>query len=163
LRLEKAKPFVQWLHWYIYLRIDSGADSCLNALSIETALAGSIMAEETLPKLRRNGRFSVHQNSKPLYDRVPAEDENGKPYADFMLLIPGLNKCHPPEIKQKIAGMQAVLINYSEVVFVDLNMRLNLLWVSFEPRIGLIERIVVDIQQRLPEAKLVSGDFQRSK
>ena len=115
---------------------------------------------ETLPKLRQNGRFSVHQNNEPLYDRAPTLDENGKPYADFMMLIPRLNKADMPELKQKIAGLQAVLLDYSEVVFVDLNMRLNLLWVSFTPKVGLIEQMVVDIQQRVPEAKLISGDFQ---
>jgi len=116
--------------------------------------------KETLPGLRQNGQFSVHQNNEPLYDRAPTLDENGKPYADFMMLIPRLNKVDTPVLKQKIAGLQAVLLNYSEVVFVDINMRLNLLWVSFTPRVGLIEQIVLDIQQRVPEAKLISGDFQ---
>lgn len=119
--------------------------------------------EKTLPKPRLNGQFSIHQNNQPLYDRAPTLDENGKPYADFMVLIPGLNKASAAELKQKMAGLQAVLINYSEVVFVDLNMRLNLLWVSFRPKVGLIERMVVDIQQSLPEAKLISGDFQRAR
>lgn len=119
--------------------------------------------KETLPKRRQHGQFTVHQNNQPLYDRVPTLDENGKPYADFMMLIPGLNKVSTTELKQKMAGLQAVLVNYSEVVFVDLNMRLNLLWISFTPRVGLIERIVVEIQQCVPEAKLISGDFQRAR
>ena len=121
------------------------------------------MKKEALSKLRQNGQFSVHKNNTPLYDRVPTLDENGKPYADFMMLIPKLNKADVAELKQKIAGLQAVLINYSEVVFVDLNLRLNVLWVSFTPRVGLIERMVVDIQQRVPEAKLISGDFQGAR
>ena len=119
--------------------------------------------KETLPKLRQNGQFSIHQNNQPLYDRVPTIDENGKPYADFMVLIPGLNKVSTADLKQKMASLQAVLVNYSEVVFVDLNMRLNLLWVSFKPKVGLIERMVVDIQQSVPEAKLISGDLQRTR
>lgn len=119
--------------------------------------------KKNLPEFRLNGQFSVHQNNQPLYDRAPTLDENGKPYADFMMLIPKLNKVSTPELKQKMAALQAVLINYSEVVFVDLNMRLNLLWVSFTPRLGLMEQMVVDIQQRLPESKLISGDFQRAR
>ena len=117
--------------------------------------------KESLPKLRSSGQFVIHQNNEPLYKRAPTLDENGKPYVDFMLLIPGLNKVSTPELKAKMAGLQAVLINYSEVVFADLNMRLNILWVSIKPKVGLIQRITVDIQQRVPEAKLVSGDYRK--
>ncbi len=127
----------------------------------EFARQGDGMSDK-LPKLRSHGQFSVHQNNQPLYDRAPTLDENGKPYADFMMLIPKLNKLEVPELKQKMAALQAVLLSFPEVVFVDLNMRLNLLWVSFTPKVGLIEQMVVDVQQKLPEAKLISGDFQRS-
>ena len=88
-------------------------------------------------------------------------DENGKPYADFMLLIPGLNKVSTPELKAKMASLQAVLVNCSEVVFADLNLCLNLLWVSIKPKAGLIQSITVEIHQDLPEAKLVSGEFRK--
>lgn len=115
---------------------------------------------EGLPKTRSNGQFVMHQNHEPLYKRVPTVDENGKPYADFMMLIPGLNRCTTPQLKHKMAGLQAVLVNHSEVVFADLNMRLNLLWVSLKPRTGLIGRIAVDIQMRVPEAKLISAEYQ---
>jgi hypothetical protein len=114
-----------------------------------------------LPQARNPGQFVIHQNNEPLYQRAPTLDENGKPYADFMLLIPGLNKVSAPELKAKMASLQAVLLNYSEVVFADLNMRLNLLWVSIKPRVGLIQGITVEIQQHLPEAKLISGDYQK--
>ena len=117
--------------------------------------------KETLPKIRQGGQFVIHQNSEPLYDRVRTLDENGKPYADFMLMIPGLNKASMPELKGKMAALQAVLVNYPEVVFADLNMRLNLLWVSIRPKVGLIQGIPVDIQQHLPEAKLISGDYRK--
>ncbi len=118
---------------------------------------------EMLPKIRTVGQFALHQNNEPLYKRAPAQDENGKPYADFMMLIPKLNKATMPELKAKMAGLQAVLVNYSEVVFADLNLKLNILWISFKPKIGLIEQIAVDIQTRVPEAKLISGDYRASK
>jgi len=117
--------------------------------------------KKQLPKVRNSGQFVIHQNNEPLYERAPTLDENGKPYVDFMLLIPGLNKRSTPELKAKMACLQAVLVNYVEVVFADLNMRLNLLWVSIKPRVGLIQEITVDIQQRIPEAKLISGDYQK--
>lgn len=118
--------------------------------------------KNTLPKARISGQFSLHQNNEPLYKRAPTLDENGKPYADFMMLIPKLNRASTAELKQKMAGLQAVLVNHSEVVFADLNMRLNLLWVSVKPKTGLIQCIAVDIQQRVPEAKLISGDSRAS-
>lgn len=114
---------------------------------------------DRLPKLRINGEFAIHQNNAPLYDRAPTRDEQGKPYSDFMVLIPKLNKTAMPELKSKMAAMQAVLGSHPEVVFADLNMKINLLWVSFKPKIGLIEQITCEIQARVPEAKLISGEF----
>lgn len=119
--------------------------------------------KDTLPKARSHGQFVLHHNNEPLYKRAPTLDERGKPYADFMMLIPKLNRASTPELKHKMARLQAVLVNHTEVVFADLNMRLNLLWVSIKPRSGLIERIAVDIQQQLPEAKLISGDYRGSR
>jgi hypothetical protein len=78
-----------------------------------------------------------------------------------MLLIPRLNKASTPELKEKMAGLQSVLVSHPEVVFADLNLRLNLLWVSIKPKPGLIQHISVEIQQRVPEAKLISGDFRK--
>ncbi len=118
--------------------------------------------KNTLPKARNSGQFSLHQNNEPLYTRAPTLDENGKPYADFMMLIPKLNRASTAELKEKMSALQAVLVNYSEVVFADLNMRLNLLWVSVKPKTGLIQHIAVDIQHRVPEAKLISGDYRAS-
>jgi hypothetical protein len=119
--------------------------------------------KESLPQIRLNGQFTVHQNNSPLYERAPTHDEHGKPYADFMMLIPKLNKCSTADLKAKMAGLQAVLLNHSGVVFADLNMRLNLLWVSIKPQVGLIRQIAADIQQCVPEAKLISGDYQANK
>lgn len=115
--------------------------------------------DQFLPKIRVNGQFVVHQNNAPLYERAPTLDEDGKPYADFMMLIPKLNLASVPQLKAKMAGLQAVLGSYSEVVFADLNMKINVLWVSFKPGAGLIEKIALDIQSRVPEAKLISGEL----
>lgn len=112
-----------------------------------------------LPKVRNSGQFALHINDAPLYERAPAYDENGKPYSDFMMLIPKLNKCSMLELKAKMAGLQAVLVNHPEVVFADLNLKINVLWVSFKPKIGLIEKICVEMQTKVPEAKLVSGEL----
>lgn len=90
---------------------------------------------------------------------MPTHDDEGKSLADFMILMPKLNKLSAAQLKPKMASMQAVLVNYREVVFVDLNMKLNILWVSIKPTMGLIEKITCEIQELIPEAKLISGEF----
>jgi hypothetical protein len=42
------------------------------------------------------------------------------------------------------------------VVFADLNLKLNLLWVSLRPRPGAISELVAAIRLRVPEALLVA-------
>ncbi len=119
--------------------------------------------DKSLPKAREPGQFVIYQNDAPLYERAPSLDENGKPYADFMMLIPKLNQVPAHELKLKMAGLQAVLGSHTEVVFADLNLKINVLWVSFKPTLGLIEQIAADIQSRVPEAKLISGEVGARK
>jgi hypothetical protein len=98
------------------------------------------------------------QANSPLYERVPSRDEEGRPLSDFMILIPGLRDADIDRFNDRVAGIQAVLGRYSEVVFADLNVPINLLWVSLVPRFGLIGTIAGEIQQRIPEALLVASD-----
>ncbi|MEE9447105.1 MAG: hypothetical protein V3V09_04045 [Arenicellales bacterium] len=117
-------------------------------------------SEKKLPKPRLAGQFSIYQNSEPLHVRVPKADEFGRPYADFMLLIPKLNKANTQTIKLKLATMQAVLMKHSDIVFADLNLKINVLWVSYTPKRGLIRAVVTELQRHIPEAKLISGEFR---
>lgn len=98
--------------------------------------------------------FSIEVN-QPLYQRAPARDEYGRPISDFMVLIPGLRERPGYEFVAKLACLQAVLVSFSEVVFVDLNVPLNLLWVSVRPRPGVILELFSAVKLHLPEAKLV--------
>ena len=98
--------------------------------------------------------FSIEVN-QPLYQRVPARDEQGRPFSDFMVLIPGLRERPGREFAARLACLQAVLVSFSEVVFVDLNVPLNLLWVSVRPRPGVILELFGAVKLHLPEAKLV--------
>jgi hypothetical protein len=93
--------------------------------------------------------------TQPLYQRVPARDEYGHPYSDFMVILPGLRERPGHEFAEAIARLQAVLVSFSEVVFVDLNVPLNLLWVSVRPRPGVILELFGAVKLHLPEAKLV--------
>lgn len=98
--------------------------------------------------------FSIEVN-QPLYKRVPARDGCGRPLSDFMVILPGLRERPGHEFAETLARLQAVLVSYSEVVFVDLNVPLNLLWVSVQPRPGVILELFDAVRRHLPEAKLV--------
>ena len=103
---------------------------------------------------RSGTAFSI-ESHQPLYERVPARDEYGRPLSDFMVLIPGLRERPGGEFQDMLARLQAVLVSFSEVVFVDLNVPLNLLCVSVRPRPGVILELFGAVKLQLPEAKLV--------
>lgn len=95
------------------------------------------------------------QANQPLYQRVPTRDECGRLLGDFMVLIPGLRERPGYEFTATLARLQVVLVSFSEVVFVDLNVPLNLLWVSVRTRPGVILELFSAVKLHLPEAKLV--------
>ncbi|MBT3205934.1 MAG: hypothetical protein HOM14_08255 [Gammaproteobacteria bacterium] len=102
--------------------------------------------------------------ASPLWSRAPARDEHGKPYSDFMVLIPGLKQ-------QSEAGIESCLVKVRDclqpfenvVVYVDLNIKLSLLWISHKPVPGITKPIVEAILKALPNAKVVGGDFNPEK
>jgi len=69
--------------------------------------------------------------AEPLYKRLPREDEHGKPLADFMMIIPKLRTQPQHLIQETIRKIERVLERHSSiVVFADLNLKLNVLWVN---------------------------------
>lgn len=93
----------------------------------------------------------------PLHEIAPTRDENGKPLSDFMMIIPKLK--HQPDdyIQNTLNQLEKVLNYYHEkIVFVDLNMKMNLLWVTIKPIPGLILEISAAIKTQVPEALLVA-------
>jgi hypothetical protein len=97
--------------------------------------------------------FERHQ---PLYERVPTRDSDGHPLSDFMMLIPGLRDRPGHQFKEILARIQAILAQFREVVFVDLNVPLNLLWVSVRAKPGIILDIACSVKFQVPEALLVA-------
>ena len=92
----------------------------------------------------------------PLWQVVPTRDSAGLRLTDFMMLIPRLRNRSPAEIERASSDIQSVLALHHDVVFADLNLKLNLLWVSLRPRPGAISELVAAIRQRVPEAVLVA-------
>lgn len=95
--------------------------------------------------------------SEPLWKRVPTRDHTGKPYNDFMMIIPGLRKLKPDHIQNIISKIEAALKHYEkDIILADLNLKINVLWVTIQPHIGLSTEIAALIHHLVPEAKLVA-------
>lgn len=94
----------------------------------------------------------------PLWQRVPTRMSDGRPYHDFMMLIPGLRQASRARRREVMAAMNQVFASYGEaVVLADLNLKLNLLWVSVRPVPGICLEMAQVIQHRVPEALLIAG------
>ncbi len=93
--------------------------------------------------------------AQPLHERVPTQDERGRPLSDFMMLFPGLRELAKPDLIEKANVIQSVLREFKDVVFADLNIQLNLLWVSVRPTPGVILDIATCMKFHVPEARLV--------
>jgi len=100
--------------------------------------------------------------SEPLWKRAPTYHE-GHPVSDFMMLIPRLKRRSEQQIQQTIDAIQTVLQTYHKaVVFADLNIKLNLLWVSVKPIPGICLELPAAIQLCVPEAKLVGQNNRQA-
>ena len=113
-------------------------------------------SSNSLP-LNAGFKFPDVQYSEPLWKRAPTRDNTGKPYADFMMVIPGLRKFESSRLNDIINKMGAVLKHYeNDIILADLNLKMNVLWVTIQPHIGLSTEIAALIHHAVPEAKLVS-------
>lgn len=77
-----------------------------------------------------------------------------------MMIIPGLREKQGEELLGVVSKLEHVLNCYQKaVVFADLNLRLNVLWVTVRP----IPRICLDIASAIhfviPEARLVAQKY----
>ena len=98
-----------------------------------------------------------YEPGRPLWQRVPTRDAEGRYLSDFMMLIPGLRDKPKHIIDDTIQDMHIVLTHFSHaVVFAEFNLKLNLLWVSIRSIQGVRLEIASAIQQQVPGAKLVS-------
>lgn len=101
------------------------------------------------------------QPSRPLCERLPRQQARGGTLADFMVLIPGLRDRAPDGLAWRIHLLREVLERFPDVVvFADLNVQLNLLWVSVQPRAGATLEIAGCIRAVLPEARLVASQAE---
>ncbi len=97
--------------------------------------------------------------AEPLWKIVPTRDEDGGPVSDVLMIIPKLKTKSEQHIKDTLANIEFALKQYSnEVLFANLDMKLNTLWVSFKAVPGVYIDIVSSLKTNVPEAVLV-GDM----
>ena len=97
--------------------------------------------------------------AEPLWKLAPTRDETGKPLSDFLMIIPKLKTKPDHIVKQTLSEIDAALKQFSNrVVFANIDMKLNTLWVSFKNQPGLYMDIVAAVKLRVPEAVIV-GDM----
>jgi hypothetical protein len=95
--------------------------------------------------------------AEPLWQRAPSKDHQGRPLSDFLMIIPRLRSRPAPYVQDTLSAIQGVLARYGGiVVFADMNLRLNTLWVTVRPVPGICLELPAAIKLEVPEALLVA-------
>lgn len=97
-----------------------------------------------------------YEPAEPMWKIVPTRDENGRLLSDFMMLIPKLREQPLDFIQHTLSCVAGILRAHADVRFVNLNVRLNLLWISHRSLPGVGLELVARIQNRIPQALLIA-------
>ena len=120
----------------------------------------SIMENDNSLRVTQHSDISA---ATPLWNHVPTRDSEGQRLSDFMMLIPKLRNQPKANLQHVIQQIQEVLEFYQHaVVFADLNLRINVLWVSVKPVPGICLELPAAILDRVPEARLVAQPPQQN-
>jgi hypothetical protein len=77
-----------------------------------------------------------------------------------MMLIPGLKQADAAQVESYMIRIQHCLSEFGSVVmYLDLNVKLSLLWVSARSVPGITRHLVQAILREIPHARVVAGDF----
>ena len=100
--------------------------------------------------------------AEPLWKLAPTRAEDGGPVSDLLMIIPKL-KTRPEEyIKDTLANIEFALKQFKdEILFANIDMKLNTLWVSFKAVPGVYSDIVGTLRASVPEAVLVGDTHSR--
>jgi hypothetical protein len=97
--------------------------------------------------------------AKPLWKVAPTRDENGNRVGDLLMIIPKLKSKPKHHVQKTLTEIESVLKQFrSLVLFANVDMKLNTLWVSFKAKPGLFIEIASALKLRVPEAVIV-GDI----
>ena len=97
--------------------------------------------------------------AEPLWKIAPTRDKNGNRASDLLMIIPKLKTKPSHHIQRTLAEIDLALKQFRHLVlFANVDMKLNTLWVSFEAKPGLFAEITAALKLRVPEAVVV-GDM----
>ena len=108
----------------------------------------------TFTMLKRSSNLSP---AEPLWKRAPTRDDEGRPLSDFMMILPHLSQQPDQRVKRKLQVIEMVLGQYQDaVIFAEVNLKLNTLWVTVKPVPGICLELAAAIKVQIPEALLVA-------
>ena len=100
--------------------------------------------------------------AEPLWKLAPTRDEDGGPVSDLLMIIPKLKTKPQAYIKDTLANIEFALKQHKdEILFANVDMKLNTLWVSFKAVPGVYSNIVTALRINIPEAVLVGDTHSR--
>ena len=100
--------------------------------------------------------------AEPLWKLAPTRDKDGGPVSDLLMIIPKLKTKPEQYIKDTLANIEFALKQFSnEVIFANVDMKLNTLWVSFKAVPGVYGDIVSTLRNNVPEAVIVGDTHSR--
>ncbi|MDH5388680.1 MAG: hypothetical protein OEY06_09540 [Gammaproteobacteria bacterium] len=97
--------------------------------------------------------------AEPLWKLAPTRDDDGNRVSDLLMIIPKLKSKPKHYIQATLSEIEVALRQYKHLVlFVNVDMKLNTLWVSFKAQPGLFADITASLKFHVPEAVVV-GDM----
>lgn len=97
--------------------------------------------------------------AEPLWKVAPTRDENGNRASDLLMIIPKLKTKPRHHIEKTLAEIEIALKQFRDLIlFANVDMKLNTLWVSFKAKPGLFVEITSALKYHVPEAVIV-GDM----
>ncbi len=97
--------------------------------------------------------------AEPLWKVAPTRDADGNHVSDLLMIIPKLKTKPKEHIQKTLSEIEVALKQFrSLVLFANVDMKLNTLWVSFKAQPGLLRDITAALKLRVPEAVIV-GDM----
>lgn len=97
--------------------------------------------------------------AEPLWKVAPTRDEDGNRSSDLLMIIPKLKTRPKHYIQNTLSEIEIALKYYKHLIlFANVNLKLNTLWVSFKSQPGLFTEITTSLKLHVPEAVVV-GDM----
>lgn len=94
--------------------------------------------------------------AEPLWKIAPTRDEAGNRASDLLMIIPRLKTRPRHHIQRTLSEIEIALKPFHQLILlVNVDMKLNTLWISFQAQPGLFAKIIAAVKLHVPEAVLV--------